>query len=108
MKGTNLGELEELILLTVAILFDDAYAIAIRDEIKTKCDRSITISTVHAALIRLEKKGFVDSRYDGSTPERGGRRKHLFTLTKSGYKAMMQTREQREFLWQHVPTLSFE
>ena len=56
MKGTNLGELEELILLTVAMLYDNAYAIAIRNEIKEKCNRSITISTVHAALIRLEKR----------------------------------------------------
>ena len=108
MKGTNLGELEELILLTVTMLYNNAYAIAIRDEVKEKCNRSITISTVHAALIRLEKKGYVDSRYDGSTPERGGRRKHLFSITKSGYNALVQAKEQREFLWQHIPAISFD
>ena len=108
MKGTNLGELEELILLTVAMLYDNAYALAIRNEIKEKCNRSITISTVHAALIRLEKKGFVDSRYDGATPERGGRRKHLFSITKSGYQAMVQAKEQRDFMWQHIPSISFD
>ena len=108
MKGTNLGELEELILLTVAMLYDNAYAIAIRNEIKEKCKRSITISTVHAALIRLEKKGFVDSRYDGATPERGGRRKHLFSITKSGYGALVQAKEQREFMWKHIPSISFD
>ena len=108
MKGTNLGELEELILLTVAMLYDNAYAIAIRDEIKAKCNRTITISTVHAALIRLEKKGFVGSRYDGSTPERGGRRKHLFHVSKLGQKALIQTKEQRDFLWGNISSVAFD
>ena len=108
MKGTNLGELEELILLTVAMLYDNAYAIAIRDEIESKCNRRITISTVHAALIRLEKKGFVDSRYDGSTPERGGRRKHLFRVSKLGQKAVTLTKEQRDFLWGNISKVAFE
>ena len=108
MKGTNLGELEELILLIVALLYDNAYAVAIRDEIKEKCNCNITISTVHAALIRLEKKGFVDSRYAGSSPERGGRRKHLFKVTKAGQKALQETKEQRDFLWTNIPSIAFD
>ncbi len=108
MKGTNLGELEELILLATATLFDDAYGVAIQKEIKARCNRSITISTVHAALARLEKKGYLDSRYAGETPERGGRRKHLFTVTKSGQKALTQVRTQRESFWQSIPKMAFE
>ncbi len=108
MKGTNLGELEELILLATASLYDNAYGIAIQKEIKAKCNRSISISTVHAVLARLEQKGFMDSRYDGMTPERGGRRKHLFRVTKSGQKALLQVREQRETFWQGIPSIAFE
>ena len=108
MKGTNLGELEELIMLTVALLYNDAYGVAIQKEIKARCDRSITISTVHAALARLHKKGFVESRYDGATPERGGRRKHLFTLTKSGQQALVQVKEQRDAIWADIPNVALE
>ena len=106
MKGTNLGELEELILLSTAALFDNAYGVAIQKEIKDKCNRSITISTVHAALARLEQKGFLSSRYDGVTPERGGRRKHLFKVTKSGQQALEQMKKQRDSFWDVIPKTS--
>lgn len=104
MKGTNIGELEELIMLTVALLFDDAYGYAIQQEIRERCDRSISISTVHASLARLEKKGYVQSRYDGATSARGGRRKHLFTLTQAGQKVLVQTKQQRDSIWAAIPT----
>lgn len=107
MKGTNIGELEELIMLTVALLYDDAYGVAIQKEIKQRCNRSITISTVHAALTRLQKKGYVDSRYDGATPERGGRRKHLFRLTQSGQDVLTQVKEQRDSIWEAIPKMAF-
>lgn len=107
MKGTQLGELEELILLTVAALYDDAYGIAIMNEIKVRAKRSISISTVHAVLKRLEDKGFMSSRYDGATPERGGRRKHLFRVTAAGEKALKNSRELRNELWDQIPKVAF-
>jgi PadR family transcriptional regulator, regulatory protein PadR len=108
MKGTNVGELEELIMLTVALLYDEAYGVAIMKEIKARCDRSITISTVHAALARLQSKGYVDSRYGEATSERGGRRKHLFRVTKEGQKVLEQAREQRNAIWGDIPKVAFE
>jgi len=57
MKGTHLGEFEELILLTVAVLYDNAYGVAVQKEINDRTGRTVTISTVHSALKRLEKKG---------------------------------------------------
>lgn len=108
MKGTNLGELEELIMLTVALLYDEAYGVAIQKEIKERCNRTITISTVHAALARLQSKGYVDSRYAGATPERGGRRKHLFQVTKSGQKALQAVKDQRNAIWDAIPVVAFK
>lgn len=108
MKGTNLGELEELIMLTVALLYDEAYGVAIQKEIKTRCNRTITISTVHAALARLQSKGYVDSRYSGATPERGGRRKHLFQVTKAGQSVLQQVKEQRNAIWDAIPEMAFD
>jgi len=75
MKGTYLGEFEELVLLTVAILNGDAYGITVMDEIEKNIDRKVTVSTVHTALYRLEEKGFVESYFGGATQERGGRKK---------------------------------
>jgi len=107
MKGTNIGELEELIMLTVALLYDEAYGVAIQKEIKDRCNRSITISTVHAALARLQKKEYVSSRYDGATSERGGRRKHLFRLTESGQNVLLQVKQQRDSIWEAIPKVAF-
>lgn len=108
MKGTHLGELEELILLAVAMLSDDAYGTAIQNEIKAQTNRSITISTVHAVLKRLEEKGYLESKYGGATQERGGRRKHLFTVTAEGENAISSAREIRNKMWDAIPNLSFK
>ena len=106
MKGTNLGELEEIVMLSVGILYDEAYGLAIQKEIKDRCKRSITISTVHSVTSRLEEKGYLKARYDGATPERGGRRKRLFSLTSSGQAAIAKMREMREEMWRAIPKVA--
>ncbi|MEM0939027.1 MAG: PadR family transcriptional regulator [Bacteroidota bacterium] len=106
MKGTNLGELEELVMLSVGILYNDAYGLTIQKEIKNRCKRAITISTVHSVTSRLEEKGYLRARYDGATPERGGRRKRLFTLTTSGKAAIAKMREIREDMWNAIPKVA--
>jgi PadR family transcriptional regulator PadR len=108
MKRTNLGELEETVLLVVGVLFDDAYGVAIQEELLKRCDRKATLSTIHVALHRLEEKGYVESRFDGATHERGGRRKLLFRVTKSGQKALSLSRDIRNELWQAVPKTAFK
>lgn len=108
MKGTNLGELEEIVLLIVANLFDMAYGVAVKVEIEEKCGRKITISTVHNVLQRLQEKEFLESRYSEPTKERGGKRKLLFRVTKSGQEAMVSSRGIREELWRGIPELAFK
>lgn len=108
MKGTNIGELEELVLLVVANLYDSAYGIAIKQEIEDKCSRTITISTVHNVLQRLQEKDFLESRYSDPTPERGGKRKLLFRVTPSGQAALENSRSMRESLWQTIPKVAFD
>ncbi len=108
MKGTNLGELEEIVLLVVANLYDNAYGILIKTEIEEKCKRSITISTVHNVLQRLSEKGYLESRYSDPTPERGGKRKLLFRVTASGQEALSISKEMRDALWSGIPKLAFD
>ncbi len=108
MKGTHLGELEEIALLVVANLFDNAYGVVIKHEIEEKCNRSITISTVHNVLQRLSEKNFLESRYSEPTKERGGKRKLLFRVTKSGQAALKTSKSLRDTLWSGIPKVAFE
>lgn len=105
MRGTSLGEFEEIVLLTVAILNNDAYGLAIKDEIENRVGRKVTISTIHSTLNRLEKKGFLSSHLGGATQKRGGRNKRLFEVTSYGKKAINEAKELRNGMWQAIPSV---
>ena len=107
MKGTHLGEFEELVLLTTAILDGNAYTVTISNEIMAQTQRNITISTVHTSLHRLEEKGFVKSEVGGTTKARGGRRKRLYRISETGYQALDEARSLRNKMWQLMPKLDF-
>jgi len=108
MKGTYLGEFEELVLLTVGILFDDAYGLAIVDELEKQTERNVMISSVHKALVRLEEKGYLKSHLGGATETRGGRDKRLYTLTQAGIKVLNQSKELRNAMYKQVPKMVWE
>lgn len=103
MGRAYLGEFEELVLLTVAVLEGDAYGVAIAAELKQRTNRTISLSGVHIALYRLEEKGFVQSELGGATTTRGGRRKRLFTVTMAGKQTLGEMREVRNQLWESIP-----
>jgi DNA-binding PadR family transcriptional regulator len=103
MKKITLGEFEELVLLTVSVLNNDAYGAAITTDIAERTKRPTQVSAVHMALYRLEEKKLLKSRLGGATSERGGRRKRLFTITPLGIKTLEDIREIREQLWQLMP-----
>src|SRR5918993_5539716 len=104
MKGTNLGEFEELVLLTIAALVNDAYSVAICDEL-TSTGRSAKLGVVHAVLNRLEEKGLVKSKLGEATSTRGGKRKRYFTITNGGRAALIKSKELRDELWSKIPEL---
>ncbi len=108
MKGTNLGELEELILLTVGILYKKAYGVAVMDEIEKQTGRSLNISSVHAVLQRLEDKGLVKSEMSEPTGERGGRRKRIFFLTATGKRSLEEANELRNQLFNQIPKVAMQ
>ncbi len=108
MKGTHLGEFEELILLIIGILYPDAYGLNIRNEIVNQTGRKVAIGAVHSALNRLEKKGFLQSRLAAGTHERGGRKKRLFQITAAGKKAMYANKVLRNHLWDQIQDLSWD
>lgn len=107
MKGETIGELEELVLLTVGSLAEEAYAVAILDELVEKTGRSMDVTAIHSVLRRLEKKGFVKSEMRGATKERGGRRKRYFALTPAGRAVLEESMSVRMELYQKLPKLTF-
>lgn len=97
-----LGELEELILLMIALIGVDAYGVSITAELEAQTGRQISISAAHAALHRLEEKGFVKSKMGGASMERGGRRKRLFQLTAYGRQTLVELRDVRNTIWTQI------
>ncbi|MFT7056817.1 MAG: PadR family transcriptional regulator PadR [Roseivirga sp.] len=102
-KGNYIGELEELVLLLVGVLNDDAYAVSVLKEMKDQTGRELNISAIHAVLNRLEEKGWLSSNMGGASQERGGRRKRMYILTGSGRAILDQVRLQRENLYNQLP-----
>ena len=106
MKGTNLGEFQEIVLLSILILDDRAYGLKIQKEMSQRLNRPLSRGALHAALSRLSEKGFIKSHFGGATAERGGRRKRFYTLTNSGKIALQRVKELREEMWSLVPKRS--
>ncbi len=98
MKGF-IGEFEELVLLTIATLGDDAYGVSIREQIEKRANRTISIGALHSTISRLEDKGYLTSFLGGATAERGGRKKRYFELTADAKSALTAMKELRESLW---------
>ena len=107
MKGTYLGEFEELVLLTVGALGDDAYGVAIKEFITQKAARKPSIGALHSALSRLEDKGFLKAKIGESTRVRGGRRKKYYIITIAGREALRVINDQRSELYGMIPNLNF-
>jgi len=108
MKGTNLGEFEELVLLTIAALLSDAYSVAICDELERQTGRSAKLGVVHSVLNRLEEKGLVKSSLGEATNARGGKRKRYYTVTSAGKASLLRAKEIRDQLWSRIPDLALK
>jgi DNA-binding PadR family transcriptional regulator len=105
MKGINLGEFQEIVMLSVVILKDDAYGVSIQEEINDRTKRTISRGALHTALSRLEEKGFVKSKYGEPTAERGGRRKRYYDVSPAGMAVLQEAKRLREEMWEQIPVL---
>jgi PadR family transcriptional regulator, regulatory protein PadR len=108
MKGSYLGELEELVLLTVGVLFPEAYGVAVMDEIEKRAGRSLNISAIHAVLTRLEEKGYLKSKMGDPSQERGGRRKRIFTMTAAGKRVLEDAKQMRTDMFNLIPKVALQ
>lgn len=103
MGKYQLGEFEEVVMLTVAVLYDNAYGVSIKKEIENRLGRKVSVGALQSALKRLEDKGYLSSKQGGASSDRGGRPKRFFSITSSGKEAIKQTKEMRDELWNAIP-----
>jgi DNA-binding PadR family transcriptional regulator len=106
MKARALGEFERAVLLAVIRLDDEAYGVAIREHLETALSRSISFGAVYTTLDRLAEKGLVTSFAGEPTPQRGGRAKKFFTVSRKGRQALEHAREASRAVWSIAPVRS--
>jgi DNA-binding PadR family transcriptional regulator len=100
----NLGEFEQVVLLAVLRLGDEAYAVPILDEIAQRTGRAVSRGSVYVTLDRLETKGYLRSRLGDPTAERGGRAKRYYALRPRGVEALRESRRALLALWRGFET----
>jgi PadR family transcriptional regulator PadR len=103
-----LGEFELMILLAVIHLGEEAYGVPISRELEAQRGRDVSVGSVYAALERLESKGLISSSLGDPTPERGGKAKRFFRITKEGLRQVHETRRVLQQLWRRLPELKGE
>ena len=106
MKKTKLGEFEELVLLTVAALQEDAYGVEIKRELEERLKHKLSVGSIHSALKRMEQKGFLTSAFGEATQIRGGKRKRIYTATPYALRVLAEMKDIRERLWNSIPKLA--
>ncbi len=99
MRGTNLREFEELVLLSVRMNDEDASGNTIQRILDVEAGRAVSIGAIYTALDRLARKGLVESWLGEPTPVRGGRRKRHYRLTPAGLKQLTEIHRIRNSMW---------
>ncbi|RKQ49424.1 PadR family transcriptional regulator [Roseivirga pacifica] len=102
MKKTKLGELEELVLLTVIVLKEEAYGVEIKRELEERLNETLSVGSIQSALKRMEEKGFLKSEFGEATAVRGGKRKRIYTATPLAIQTLEEIKEVRTLLWASI------
>jgi DNA-binding PadR family transcriptional regulator len=102
MAASYIGEFEQIVLLAVLRLGDEAYGVPIRAEIEKRTGRHVTVGALYATLDRLESKDLVNSWFADPTPQRGGRSKRYFKLLPAGVEALSASKAMLDSMWRGV------
>ena len=94
-----LGEFEQMVLLAILQVKDDAYGVTIHEELERRTKRKVARGAIYMTLDRLEKKGLLDSWTTAPTAERGGRAKRCYKVTKPALEALRASRRALVNLW---------
>jgi DNA-binding PadR family transcriptional regulator len=98
-RREHLGEFEQIVLLAVLRVREEAYGVPIRLEIESRTGRSVTVGALYRTLDRLEEKGYVTSSFGDPTPARGGRSRRYFTVRPLGLRTLRASRDVLTAMW---------
>lgn len=102
MKKTKLGEFEEMVLLAVILLKEEAYGVEIKRELEERMNERLSVGSIQSALKRMEEKGFLSSEFGEATNRRGGKRKRIYSATPYAHKVLQEIKEIREGFWTNI------
>ena len=100
---TLISRTEELILLAVCHLGENAYGVTVRDYLSDAARQKLSIGGVYVPLDRLVRMGLLKTRQGKPTPERGGMSKRFYRITTDGVAALNESRQTYEAMWQNIP-----
>jgi DNA-binding PadR family transcriptional regulator len=98
-RREHLGEFEQIVLLAILRVREDAYGVPIRLEIESRTGRSVTVGALYRTLDRLEEKGFVTSSFGDPMPARGGRSRRYFKVRPAGLRTLRASRDVLTAMW---------
>lgn len=101
-RNERLNDTEQFVLLALVRRRDDAYGVTIQNEIEERAGRHVSIAAVYTALDRLERAGHTESRLSESLPERGGRARKMFRITRQGADTLRDARAAWSRMWEGV------
>jgi len=104
-KTGYLGELEQMVLLAILQLEDQAYGTNVMSELESRVDRKVSRGALYVTLDRLEEKGMLDSTIGGPNPRRGGRPKRFLSVTPEGVEALKKSRSTWMRLWEGLDSV---
>ena len=104
MKKNRLGEFQELILMAIIVLKEDAYGNSIQNELESRLGENISIGAIQTALKRMENKGLVTSVWGAASNVRGGKRKRIYQATPYAEEALREMNKVRSAFWQAMPS----
>ncbi|MEM1407623.1 MAG: helix-turn-helix transcriptional regulator [Bacteroidota bacterium] len=105
MKKSRLGEFQELILMTVIVLQEEAYGMEIQRDLEARLNERLSVGAIQTALKRMEEKGFLVSEWGEATQKRGGKRKRIYKATPYAHRVLREMKELRAQLWNAMPEL---
>ncbi|MFC1563333.1 PadR family transcriptional regulator [candidate division KSB1 bacterium] len=97
---------EEIMLLTILKLKENAYGVSIREQIKNDSGKEWSFASIYQPLDKLTRKGFVRKLKGEPTPERGGKRKYYYEITEQGKSALLDIKKASENFWSGIPEIA--
>jgi DNA-binding PadR family transcriptional regulator len=102
MKEKYLGEFEQMVMLAILKLADNAYGVSIRELLVEAIERDVSVGALYTTLERLEKKGLLTSSQGEAIAQRGGRAKKFYVVSGQGKQALNRSKNALETLWKGI------